>query len=573
MVSATSVDNLAEPGGPPWFKSYPPGMPHEIDMRCLQALDAVILQSCASFGDRRAFSSFGSDMDYRSLRERAEMLVCALQAHGLKKGDHIGLMLPNIMAYPVLLAGLLIGGYVVVSTNPLYTARELEHQMKDAEVKAVFVFESCASVLAACRPTLDLKLAVIVKPGDFLGLKGRILNFAFKSIKKMVPAYSLPDAMPLKDFIRRGAGKRMQPVAIALDDIAFLQYTGGTTGVSKGAVLSHRNISANLEQCLAWCGPFVMKTAPSEGPCMVAALPLYHIYGLTCCALLMLRLGGSCLLIANPRDISGFIKILKNARFSTMNGVNTLFNALMNAPGFTEINFDQVTHVFAGGMALQAAVAERWQKLTKLPIIEGYGLSETAPALTGNRADITAFNGTVGLPLPSTEIAILTPEGRAVPIGERGEICARGPQVMQGYWKRSDETAKVMTADGFFRTGDVGIMQEDGSLRIVDRLKDMILVSGFNVYPNEVESVIATHPAVLEVGVVGVPDAAMGEAVVAYVVRRDDSLTEEILKAFCKESLTGYKCPRAIYFRHALPKTNVGKVLRRLLRDETMQGG
>ncbi len=557
---------------PIWLNSYLPGVPAEIDMNSLGTLADVLRDSFKKYASRPAFISFGKSISYAELQREAEALVSALQARGFKKGDRIGLMMPNVMAYPVCLFALILGGYTIVSANPLYTPRELEHQLKDAGARAVIVLETFAHVLEETLPNLKLELVVVARPGDFLGLKGSLISFVAKHVKKAVPDYNIPSAIMLTSLISEGRRKPFTPVKVSLDDIAFLQYTGGTTGVSKGAVLTHRNVSANLEQNCAWFDTTLDASPYRDELCLVAALPLYHIFALTCCGMLCMRIGASCILVANPRDLPGFIKILQTSKFTMLSGVNTLFNALLNAPGFDKIDFSRIVFFNAGGMALQAPVAQRWKKATGKPILEGYGLSETSPVLTCNRPDIEEFTGTIGYPLPSTEILILREDGTQAPIGEPGEICARGPQVMSGYWNRPDETAKVMTPDGFFKTGDVGVMLEDGKIKIVDRIKDMILVSGFNVYPNEIEEVIAGMDQVLEVAVVGMPDATSTEAVAAYVVTKDPSLTEEAVKEHCYKSLTRYKCPKKVFFRESLPKTNVGKVLRRVLRDEAAAG-
>ena len=554
----------------PWLSYYPPQVKAEIDLAALKPLDAMLRDSFARFANRKAFTSLGTSITYAQLKREAEAVTAALQARGFKQGDAIGIMMPNVMAYPVALFGLLLGGYTVVAANPLYTARELQHQMKDAGVKAIIVLENFAHVVEQASEGLKLDLVIVAKPGDCLGLKGTIVNFVSKHVKKAVTPYDLPRQVAFSDLLAAGRSKSPMPVTVKLDDIAFLQYTGGTTGVSKGAVLTHRNVSANVEQIMSWHGWRLADSGYADTQCMVTALPLYHIFALTCCGLFMVRQGGSCLLVANPRDMAGFIKTLQTSHFTLLAGVNTLFNGLMNAPGFEKIDFSKVSFYFGGGTAVQAPVAAQWKERTGKTITEGYGLSETSPVLTANRADLEEFSGTIGAPIPSTEIIILKADDTMAAFGEPGEICARGPQVMNGYWNRPDETAKVMTEDGFFRTGDIGVMQENGLIKIVDRLKDMILVSGFNVYPNEVEEVIASHPGVLEVAVVGKPDEATGEAVVAYVVKKDSDLTPEAIRQFCQDNLTRYKCPKMIYFKDVLPKTNVGKLLRRMLRDEAV---
>lgn len=549
----------------PWLAHYPEGVPPQIDLEKLPTLTSLLSQSCRQNADKTAFISFGVLLTFRDFERHARAFAAWFQAQGFQKGDRIGLMMPNVMGYPVAMYGALLGGFTVVNINPLYTARELIHQLTDSGAKAIVVLENFASVVAEALPHCNVKKVVLVSAGDLLGFKGHIISFVAKHIKKVVPAYSLPQAIRLPALLAIGAGAGLRPVEISLDDIAFLQYTGGTTGVSKGATLSHRNVAANVMQNDAWLSGTVGKIPDNV---MVTALPLYHIFALTCCCLLMLKMGAACLLIANPRDIKGFIGILKSSRFTLMSGVNTLYNALANHPDIGSVNFSSLKFCVAGGMATQQAVAKQWKALTGCAIAEGYGLSETSPVLTINRPDLGEFSGTIGYPLPGTEIVLRNSNNESVPMGESGEICARGPQVMVGYWQRPDETAKVMTPDGFFRTGDIGIMLPDGQFKIVDRLKDMILVSGFNVYPNEVEDVIAQHPGVLEVAVIGVPDSQSSEAVAAYVVRKDPNLTLDALKAHCREGLTGYKVPKQIHFRDSLPKSNVGKVLRRMLRDE-----
>jgi long-chain acyl-CoA synthetase len=474
-----------------------------------------------------------------------------------------------VMAYPAVMFAILRGGFTVVNVNPLYTPRELEHQLNDSGAKALFVLENFAHVVEEAKPNLKtVQKIVLATAGDLLGLKGMIVNLVARKVKKVVKPFNLPGATTLKSVLAAHQGQEPKPATITPDDIAFLQYTGGTTGVSKGATLLHRNITANVMQCDAWITPFIDQMTGQ--PVMITALPLYHIFALTGCAIYMQRLGGCCLLIANPRDIPGFIKTLQTAQFTMMCGVNTLFNALLNAPGFEKVDFSRLQFAIAGGMAMQGPVAKRWKAATGKAIIEGYGLSETSPVATINPLTLDEFSGTIGFPVSSTDIKLLTVEGKTPAQGEPGELCIKGPQLMAGYWQRPEETAKAMTADGYFKTGDVAVMMPDGQFKIVDRLKDMILVSGFNVYPNEVEEVIAGHPGVLEVAVIGLPDTHSGESVAAYVVKKDPGLTEEALKAHCREGLTGYKAPRTIVFRETLPKTNVGKVLRRVLRDEVM---
>jgi long-chain acyl-CoA synthetase len=549
----------------PWLAHYPNGVAYEIDAAKLPTLSALFEQCATQYADKSAFISFGKSLTYREIEREAKAFAGWLQAQGYQKGDRIALMMPNVMAYPVALFGTLLGGFTVVNVNPLYTVRELAHQLNDSGAKAIVVLENFAHVVEEALPQTGIKKVIIAKAGDLLGLKGMIVNLVAKYVKKVVPAYTIPGAIAFSEVLKIGASAGIRPVSITLDDVAFLQYTGGTTGVSKGATLTHRNVSANIAQCEAFLGWAV---AREPNNVMVTALPLYHIFALTCCCMFMLKIGAACLLIANPRDIPGFIKTLKSTRFTMMSGVNTLYNALANHPDIREVDFSKLTFSVAGGMATQSAVATRWKNLTGCSIVEGYGLSETAPVATINRPDLPEFTGSIGYPVPSTEIALRDEDGKDVPHGTAGEICIRGPQVMRGYWNRPDETAKVMTADGYFRSGDVGMALDDGMFKIVDRLKDMILVSGFNVYPNEVEEVIASHPGVLEVAVIGVPDPQSTEAVAAYVVKKDPNVDAESIKAHCREGLTAYKVPRHIHFRDALPKTNVGKVLRRMLREE-----
>ncbi|KPF63323.1 long-chain fatty acid--CoA ligase [Bosea sp. AAP35] len=556
----------AKPDPRPWLAHYPAAVPPQIGDP--GTLADLIGSACRTYADRPAFESFGKAISFAQTGAAARAFAGWLQAQGCRKGDRIALMMPNILAYPATIFGALLGGYTVVNVNPLYTARELAHQLNDSGARVLVVIENFAHVVAEAKPHLKLDTIVIATAGDLMGFKGHIVNFVARRVKKVVKPFDLPGFVPLATILSGSAV--MAPVTVTPDDIAFLQYTGGTTGVAKGATLSHRNVAANVEQCGLWLG---WALEPPLGRSdyqhvMVTALPLYHIFALTCCCLFMLRIGAKGLLIANPRDIVGFIKTLKASRFTLISGVNTLYNALGNHPEFAKVNFEELRFAVSGGMATQAAVAKHWKLVTGRPIVEGYGLSETSPVASINRPDIAEFTGTVGFPLPSTEIAIRDAEGHEVPIGESGEICIRGPQVMVGYWNRPDETAKVMADDGYFRSGDIGVMLPDGQVRIVDRMKDMVLVSGFNVYPNEVEDVLAMHPGVLESAVVGLPDEHSGEAVTAFVVRKDDALTADQLRAFCKESLTGYKVPKQIFFRDSLPKTNVGKVLRRALREE-----
>ncbi len=555
----------------PWLAAYPPKVAAEIDEAQITSLARLMTTAFEVYKDRDAFESFGKAISYAELGRAANAFAAALQAQGLAKGDRVALMLPNILAYPAALCGVLIGGFTVVNVNPLYTARELTHQLNDSGAKAIVVIENFAHVVEEALPHLNLSAIYLATPGDLMGFKGHIVNFVSRRIKKAVKPFSLPGARPFAAAISGNA--RPAPVDIRPDDIAFLQYTGGTTGVAKGATLTHRNVHANVLQSEAWLYWSFLREGdpPNYQHVMVTALPLYHIFALTCCCLFMMRVGAKCLLIANPRDIDGFVKTLKTSRFTFMSGVNTLYNALLNHKDFASIDFSNLRFTVAGGMAMQGPVARRWKEITGCPVVEGYGLSETSPVVTINRPDIADFTGTIGYPVPSTDVVIRSLDGAPVKTGEPGEICVKGPQVMLGYWNRPDETAKVTTADGYFRTGDIAVQNADGTIRIVDRAKDMVLVSGFNVYPNEVEDVLAANPKVLESAVIGLPDEHSGEQVAAYVVLKPGQIaTEDEVRAFCKENLTGYKVPKTVVFREALPKTNVGKVLRRALRDEVM---
>ena len=553
-----------------WLKSYPPGMPAEIDTAQYGSLVQMLEESFRKYADRNAYVCMDKYLTYAELDNYSKRLGAWLQSRGMKQGARVGIMMPNVLQYPIAIAAILRAGYTVVNINPLYTPRELEHQLNDAGCSAIVILENFAHTLEQVLPRTQVKHVVVATMGEMLGFaKGLLVNFVVRNVKHLVPAYSLPNAVRFKAALSHGAGMKLTPVDIKPADPAFLQYTGGTTGVAKGAVLTHQNIIANMLQMETWAEPAVGMV--DAQPVMVAALPLYHIFALTVCAMWGMRSGMLNLLIPNPRDIGGFIKELGKYRFNMLPAVNTLFNGLLNHPDFGHLDFSSLKLSFGGGMAVQQVVAERWFKATGSPIIEGYGLSETAPVATCNRGDAVAFSGTIGLPIPSTDIAILDDDGHEVPLGQRGEIAIRGPQVMAGYWNRPDETAKVMTADGYFKSGDIGIMNEGGYVKIVDRKKDMILVSGFNVYPNELEEVVAAHPGVLECACVGVPDEHSGEAVKMFVVRKDPNLTAETLMAYCKQNLTGYKKPKYIEFRDELPKTNVGKILRRMLRDEDTQ--
>ncbi|MGO9428042.1 AMP-binding protein [Rhodoblastus sp.] len=548
----------------PWIAHYPPGVPAEIEPQNNSTLVDLWRRSRDLYGSRVALVSFGVRMTYAELGAAADRVTAWLQNNGFAKGDRAAIMAPNVMAYPAILLGILQAGGIAVNINPLYTSRELEGQILDATPRFLFVLENFAATVAAVREKLQLERVILVAPGDLLGPKGLLINFISRHIKKAVPKADLPGALTFAAMRRQAKALKPRPVAISGDDLAVLQYTGGTTGTAKGAVLLHRNIAANAEQNIAWFAPTLKSDQPSVS---VTALPLYHIYAMTACLWFQLRMGGSCLLIANPRDIDGLVKTLQKSHFTFFNGVNTLYNALVDHPGMRTIDYSPVAIFAAGGMAVQPAVARKWRQLTGKPIIEGYGLSETSPVLCVNRPDIEEFTGTVGFPVSSTEISIRDPSGAAVPMGEPGEICARGPQVMAGYWDRPMATEAAMTADGFFRTGDAGVMLPDGQIKIVDRLKDMIIVSGFKVYPNEIEEILVEHPKVREAAVIGRPFAATGEEVVAFIVPREQDLAEHDLRAFCRERLTGYKMPREFIFRDELPKSNVGKILRRSLKD------
>ena len=555
-----------------WLKNYPPGVPADIDAAQYPSLVALFEESFAKYKDRHAYACMDQRLTYANLDTLSRALGAWLQSKGLAPGDRVAVMLPNVLQNPVCIAGILRAGYVVVNVNPLYTPRELEHQLMDSGARAIIVLENFARTLQQVIAKTNVSQVVVASMGDMLGFpKGTIVNLVVRRVKKMVPAYSLPAATKFNDAIAAGKRLTLRKPELKPDDVAFLQYTGGTTGVSKGATLLNRNVIANVLQNEAWLQPALKKGKPVDQMIIVTALPLYHIFALTACGLLGMRIGGMCVLIPNPRDIPGFVKELAKYPFNMLPAVNTLYNALLNNPDFAKLDFSNLKAANGGGMAVQRAVADRFFKLTGCPIVEGYGLSETAPTLTCNRADNNEYTGTIGLPVPSTLISIRDDDGKEVPLGQPGEICARGPQVMSGYWQRPDETAKVMTADGFFKTGDIGVMDASGQVKIVDRKKDMVLVSGFNVYPNEIEDVVASHPAVLECAVVGVPDAATGEAVVLFVAKKDPGLTEQALMKFCGEQLTGYKKPKHIIFQQELPKTNVGKVLRRELREVALK--
>ncbi|MBR0870182.1 long-chain fatty acid--CoA ligase [Bradyrhizobium tropiciagri] len=551
-----------------WLKHYPAGVPADIDVTQYSSLVELLEESFKKFADRKAFICMDKAITYRELDEMSTALGAYLQSKGLQKGARVALMMPNVLQYPIATAAVLRAGFAVVNVNPLYTPRELEHQLKDSGAEAIVVLENFATTVQKVLPNTQVKQVIVGSMGDLLGLKGMIINLVVRRVKKMVPPWSIPGAVTFNEALSAGRATRLNKPALTLDDVAFLQYTGGTTGVSKGATLLHRNILANVLQNDAWLQPALAKPPIVEQMVIVCALPLYHVFALTACYLLGMRAGGTNLLIPNPRDMAGFVKELSKYQVSFFPAVNTLYNGLLNTPGFDKLDFSKLKIANGGGMATQKPVADKWLKVTGVSLSEGYGLSETSPTLTCNPATITEFSGTIGLPVPSTWISIRDDDGNELPLGEAGEICAKGPQVMSGYWNRPDETARVMTADGYFRTGDIGVMDERGYTKIVDRKKDMILVSGFNVYPNEIEEVIASHAGVLECAVIGVPDAKSGEAVKAFVVKKDPNLTAEDVIKYCTTQLTAYKVPKQIEFRTDLPKTNVGKILRRELRDE-----
>jgi len=548
-----------------WLREYSPGVPAEADLNEFSSLKDILEKSCQRFSDLPAYSNMGVTLQYRDIDRLSRAFGAWLQQTlGLGKGERVALMMPNVLQYPVALFGVLRAGLIVVNVNPLYTPRELEHQLKDSGATVIVILENFAHTLQEVLDRTPVKTVITTQLGDLFPFPKRpLVNFVVKRVKKMVPAWSIPGAIPFRQVLSEGAGKTLADVPLDHEDLAFLQYTGGTTGVSKGAMLTHGNLVANLQQASAWLSPV---SKPAE-EIVITALPLYHIFSLTANCLTFMRVGGHNILITNPRDMPGFVKELSKVRFTGISGVNTLFNGLLHTPGFERLDFSALKLCLSGGMALQRAVAERWQQVTGVSLIEGYGLTETSPAVTFNPLTVIEYNGSIGLPFPSTDLSIRDDDGRELGIGEAGEICVRGPQVMRGYWNRPEETAQVMTADGYLRTGDIGVMDERGYTRIVDRKKDMILVSGFNVYPNEIEDVVAHHPGVLEVAAVGVPNEKTGEAVKLVVVKKDPALTAETLIEYCRQNLTAYKVPHLVEFRTELPKTNVGKILRRLLRE------
>ena len=547
-----------------WLKNYPPGIPKEIELDNYQSINDVFEQAIERFGDRPCFSNLGTTLTYDDMDRYTDQLASYLQSlPGMTKGDRVAIMMPNVLQNPISIFATLRAGFTVVNTNPLYTPRELKHQLVDAGAKAIIVVENFCHTLEEVIEQTPVRHVVTTQLGDMLHFpKSLIVNLVVKYVKKMVPAFSLPGRVGFKDALAQGSARRHATVACGHEDLAFLQYTGGTTGVAKGAMLTHGNMIANMQQASSW-----IKNAVEEGSeVIITALPLYHIFSLTANCLTFMKIGALNYLITNPRDMPGFVKELQGLRFTAITGVNTLFNGLMNTPGFEKIDFGPLKVSLGGGMAVQQPVAERWQKLTGIPLLEAYGLTETSPAVCINPLNLKEYNGSIGLPVPSTEVSIQDSEGRLLPQGETGEMCVRGPQVMKGYWQRPEETAKVISEDGWLKTGDVAQMDEQGYFRIVDRLKDMILVSGFNVFPNEIEAVIASHDGVLEVGVIGEPDEDCGEVVKAVIVKKDPELDEAAIVEHCRKYLTGYKVPKIIEFRDELPKTNVGKILRRELR-------
>ncbi|WP_258240182.1 long-chain-fatty-acid--CoA ligase FadD [Pseudidiomarina homiensis] len=549
-----------------WLKRYPAGVPEEIDPNHFNSLVDIFEQSVNAYGDRTAYVNMDHEMSFHELDEQSKKFAAYLQAKGLQKGDAVAVMMPNLLQYPVALFGILRAGMVVVNVNPLYTPRELKHQLSDAKVKGIVILDNFAHTLEKVAGDLsDLKHIILTSIGDLLPAPKRwLVNFVVKYVKRMVPSYSLSGTVQFNDALSKGSKVKYERPTMSGDDLAFLQYTGGTTGLAKGAMLSHRNMVANLEQVSAVVAPLVNDGEET----IITALPLYHIFALTANCLTFMKHGGKNILITNPRDMAGFVKELGKHPFSMISGVNTLFNGLLNTPGFKDLDFSHLKIALGGGMAVQRSVAEHWERVTKSRLLEGYGLTECSPVVTVNPTDIEHYNGTIGVPLPSTLVRVVDVDtGEEVAQGEEGELQVKGPQVMVGYLNNSEETDKVIS-DGWFKTGDIGLMDENGYFKIVDRKKDMILVSGFNVYPNEIEDVMVDHPKVLEAAAVGVPHDSSGEAVKVFIVRKDDSLTERELIDFARENMTGYKVPKFVEFRDELPKTNVGKILRRELRDE-----
>jgi len=557
-----------------WLKHYPPGVSAEIDPSRYASLVAMLEESFARYRERTAFICMDKGLTYGETDEMSRALGAWLQSRGLAQGARVAIMMPNVLQYPVAICAVLRAGFTVVNTNPLYTAHELETQLQDAGAEAIIVLENFAHTLQQAIGKTSIKHVIVASMGDLLGMfKGTIVNLVVRRVRKMVPVYLLPDATPFNTALAAGKSMTLTKPQLGSDGLAFLQYTGGTTGVAKGVMLLHRNVVANMLQIDEWLKPVLENEPKVDRLTVMAALPLYHIFALTACFLLSVRTGGQSILIPNPRDIAGLINEFAKYKVNHFPAVNTLYNALLNHPDFGKIDWSMLKCAVGGGMAVQKSVAERWFSTTGSPLWEGYGLSETSPVLTCNSPTDPEWDGTIGLPMPSTDISIRDDDNNEMPLGESGEICARGPQVMPGYWKRPDETANVMTPDGFFRTGDIGIMGETGRTRIVDRKKDMITVSGFKIYPNEVEAVVSSHRGVLECGVIGIPDPRSGEAVKLFVVKKDPKLTEADLIAYCQTRLTPYKVPRLVEFRTKLPTTNLGKILRRQLRDESQKIG
>ncbi|WP_057935887.1 AMP-binding protein [Algoriphagus resistens] len=552
----------------PWFKHYPDSVPKEVDYTAYGSVAELFEESVTKYGDAVAYECMGKTMSFNQLNKLSEDFACYLtQVLRLKKGNRVAIQMPNTLQYPVVMFGALRAGMIVVNTNPLYTPSEMQHQFKDSGADLIIIVANFASNLEKILTKIPAKHIIVTELGDLLGgVKGTIVNLVVKYIKKMVPAFSIPNAISLKSALAKGANHKFKPIEISLEDTAFLQYTGGTTGVSKGAELSHGNIVANMQQISAWMKPKLKE----REEIVITALPLYHIFALTVNCLAMLKIGAHNLLVTNPRDMPAFCKDLSKKKFTVITGVNTLFNGLLNQEAFRSLDFSALKITVGGGMAVQKATAEKWMAVTGTPLAEGYGLTETSPVASCNPIDGTERNGTIGLPLPNTEFMVIDEQGNTLPVGERGELCIRGPQVMKGYWHKPKETAEVMMGD-WFKSGDIAVMDEDGFTKIVDRKKEMILVSGFNVYPNEVEDVIASYPGVLEVGVIGIPDEKSTERVVAYVVVKDKTITQDQIIAHCHVSLTNYKCPKEIYFVDELPKSNVGKILRRKIKEAHME--
>jgi len=551
----------------PWLSQYPTGVPAEVNTDLYPSLVQLVDHALSTHAAKDAYVFMGKRYSFAQIDMWSRAMAAYLQSLGLKTGERVAVMLPNVPQYPVTVAGILRAGYVVVNVNPLYTPRELEHQLKDSGAQAIIILENFAATLQQVLERVPTRHIVLATMGDLLGLvKGALVNYVVRNARKLVPAYALPQAVGFKAALKQGQVRQVKPATVGPDDVAVLQYTGGTTGVSKGAVLLHRNLVANLLQAEAWYQPALKKITDGEQIVTVCALPLYHIFAFNANMLLALHMGGCNILIPNARDIPALLKALSTERFHSFPAVNTLFNAIANHPDFATVNWSSLKISVGGGMAVQSGTAKLWLEKTGCPILEAYGLSETSPAATCNPVDITAWTGSIGLPMPNTDITLLDDDGQPVPLGEPGEICIRGPQVMAGYWQRPDETAKVMTADGYFRSGDIGVVDARGYFKIVDRKKDMILVSGFNVYPNEIEDVLSQHPGVLEAAAIGVADEHSGEAVKVVVVKRDPALTEDSVRQWCETNLTGYKRPKVVEFRQELPKTPVGKILRRELR-------